>query len=150
MKRIVLSAAVLLLVSSSFASDPPEINEKILESFKKTFTEMEAVKWYENETTFEARFSLDGIKTIVWYSKDGDLVLTHRNYEANKLPPFVLTKIREELPAYSILGVTEISNKNGVNYYITLEGEKNWMKIKADPHGEYEVYEKFKKAKLPF
>lgn len=150
MKRIILSAAVLLLVNAGFASDPPEINEKILESFKKTFTEMDGVKWYENETTYEARFDLDGIRTIVWYDKKGDLILTHRNYKENKLPPFVLTKVREEFPAYSILGVTEVSNKYGINYYITLEGQKNWMKIKADPQGEYEVYEKFKKAKMPF
>ena len=150
MKRIFLSAAVLLLISPGFANNPPEVNQKILESFKRTFTETDNVKWYENETTFEARFNEDGVKTIVWYSKKGELVLTHRNYKENKLPPFLSTKIREDLPDYSIVGVTEISNKDGINYYITLESDKKWMKVRADVQGEYEVYEKFKKSPLPF
>ena len=146
MKKILLSAAVLLLVSSSFANNPPEVNEKVLEAFKKTFNPTQEVTWYENENSFEARFTSDGIKTIVWYNKKGKLILTHRNYDASKLPPMILTKLSNELPDQTILGITEITNSSGMLYYITLEGEKTWMKIKADVQGDYEVYEKFKKA----
>jgi hypothetical protein len=146
MKSILLSAAVLLLVSISFANNPPEVNEKVLEAFKKTFNTQEEVTWYENESSFEARFSSDGIKTIVWYNKKGSLILTHRNYDGCKLPPMILSKLSSELPDQKVLGVTEITNKTGMLYYITLEGEKTWMKIKADVQGDFEVYEKFKKA----
>lgn len=146
MKKILISAAVLLLMNAGFAMNPPDVNEKILDAFKKTFNQPQNLRWFENENTFEARFNIDGIRTVAWYNKNGDLLLTHRYYEDNKLPPFVLTSIREQLPAYSILGVTEISNKEGVNYYITLESDKKWMKIKADVYGDYVVYEKFKKG----
>jgi hypothetical protein len=146
MKRILLSAAALLLVSISFANNPPEVNEKVLEAFKKTFNTQQEVTWYENTNSFEARFESDGIKTIVWYDKKGSLVLTHRNYSGCKLPPMILSRLSTDLPDQKILGVTEITNKSGMLYYITLEGEKTWMKIKADVQGDYEVYEKFKKA----
>jgi hypothetical protein len=146
MKKILLSAAVLLLVSTGFANNPPEVNEKVLEAFKKTFNPQQEVTWYENESSFEARFSSDGIKTIVWYNKKGSLILTHRSYSGCKLPPMILSKLSSELPDQKVLGVTEITNKTGMLYYITLEGEKTWMKIKADVQGDYEVYEKFKKA----
>ena len=146
MKKILLSAAVLLFVGASFANNPPEVNEKVLAAFKKTFNAPQEVTWYENENSFEARFASDGIKTIVWYNKKGSLILTHRNYDASKLPPMILSKLSTELPDQKVLGVTEITNKTGMQYYITLEGEKNWMKIKADVQGDYEIYEKFKKA----
>jgi len=146
MKKILLSAAVLLFVGASFANNPPEVNEKVLEAFKKTFNAPQEVTWYENENSFEARFASDGIKTIVWYNKKGSLILTHRNYDASKLPPMILSKLSTELPDQKVLGVTEITNKTGMLYYITLEGEKTWMKIKADVLGDYEIYEKFKKA----
>ena len=58
----------------------------------------------------------------------------------------ILSKLSTELPDQKVLGVTEITNKTGMQYYITLEGEKTWMKIKADVQGDYEIYEKFKKA----
>ena len=150
MKRMILSAAVLLLVSTGFANNPPDVNEKILNAFKKTFSEPQDLKWYENETTYEARFSANDVKTIAWYTKEGELLLTHRYYEENKLPPFVSTKIREEFPKYTIKGVAEVSNKSGINYYITLDGDKKWMKIKANTQGDYEIYERFKKCSLPF
>jgi len=146
MKKILLSAVMLALVSAGFANNPPVVNEKVLESFKKTFNTQQEVTWYENESSFEARFSSDGIRTIVWYNKKGELLLTHRNYDASKLPPMILSKLSDELPEQRIQGVTEITNKTGMLYYITLEGEKSWMKIKADVHGDYEVYEKFRKG----
>lgn len=146
MKKFLLSAMMLALVSAGFANNPPAVNERVLEAFKKTFNPQQEVTWYENEKTFEARFSADGIRTIAWYNKKGELMLTHRIYDAAKLPPIILSKLSDELPDQRIQGVTEITNKSGMLYYITLEGEKSWMKIKADVNADYEVYEKFKKG----
>jgi hypothetical protein len=115
MKKILLSAAVLVLVSAGFANNPPvTVNEKVLESFKKTFSTQQDVTWYENDNTFEARFTSGDIKTIAWYNKKGELVLTHRHYNGSKLPPMILSKLGDELPDQQIQGVTEITNKNSI------------------------------------
>jgi hypothetical protein len=50
------------------------------------------------------------------------------------------------MPDQKIYGVTEITSKTGVEYYITMEDEKNWIQVKAESNGEFEVYEKFKKV----
>jgi hypothetical protein len=146
MKKILFSAVLLALISSGFAGTPPVVNEKVLEAFKKTFNPQEEVTWYENENSFEARFTSGGIRAVVWYTKNGVLKLIHRYYDAYKLPPVILTSLSKEFPEYELLGVTEITDKAGMLYYITLEGEKNWMKVKVNPAGEFEIYEKFKKG----
>ncbi len=153
MKKIILSLAVLMLVATGFSTTPlphpavpEEINVKVLDAFNKTFVNTENLKWYENENNFEARFSLDGVRSIVWYNKKGELLKMHRYYFEYKLPPFLLGNIRKKMPDQKIYGVTEITNSAGVAYYITIEDKKNWVQLKADNTGEFEIIEKFKKA----
>jgi len=151
MKKIILSAAVIMLVVTGFSTTPPDVNPdvniKVLDAFNKTFGNIKNLEWFENESSYEAHFNSDGvIRVIVWYDKDGDLLRMHRYYNEDKLPPFLLTGIRKKMPTEKIYGVTEITGREGVEYYITIESEKHWIKIKADARGQFEVYEKFKKA----
>ncbi|MEP6514453.1 MAG: hypothetical protein ABJA79_11320, partial [Parafilimonas sp.] len=131
---------------TGFANTTPDITVKVLDAFNKTFNNTENLKWYENDGSYEARFELDGVKSIVWYNKDGELIRMHRYYNEFRLPPFLLSTIRKKMPNEKIFGVTEVTGKNGVEYYITLETEKHWIQLKADATGEFEVYDKFKKA----
>ena len=147
MKKIILSAVVMMIVVTSFSSTPPDdVNIKVLEAFNKTFTNTEDLKWYENSSSYEARFNSDGIKAIVWYDKNGELLRMHRYYTEYKLPPFLLSTLRKKMPDQKIYGVTEITSKTGVEFYITMQDEKNWIQVKADASGDFEVIEKFKKA----
>ena len=93
-----------------------EINVKVLDAFNKTFVNSENLKWYENENNFEARFNLDGVRSIVWYNKKGELLKMHRYYFEYKLPPFLLGNIRKKTPDQKIYGVTEITNSASVVY----------------------------------
>ena len=146
MKKIILSAAVIMLVVTGFSTTPPDVNAKVLEAFNKTFSNTEELKWYENDNTFEARFNSDGIKAIVWYTKSGELLKMHRYYTEYKLPPFLLLSLRKKMPDQKIYGITEITGTTGVQYYITMEDEKYWVQLKADISGEFDIVKKFKKA----
>jgi len=146
MKKIILSAAALMLVVTGFTTTTPDISVKVLEAFSKTFSNTEDLKWYENENSYEARFNTDGIKAIVWYDKDGELLQMTRYYTENKLPPFLLLSLKKKMPDEKVFGVTEVTNKVGVEYFITMESKKHWIIIKADATGEFEVHDKFKKA----
>ena len=150
MKKIILSAAVVMLVVTGFSTTPPDVNPdvniKVLDAFNKTFSNTEDLVWYENSNSYEARFNSDGVRAIVWYDKNGELLRMHRYYTEYKLPPFVLSSLRKKMPDEKIYGVTEITSKTGVEFYITLQDEKNWIQVKADANGGFEVFEKFKKA----
>lgn len=135
-----------MLVATGFTATSPEINIKVLDAFNKTFNNAQNLKWFENENSFEARFNSDGVRAIVWYNKKGELIKMHRYYFEYKLPPFLLGNIRKKMPDQKIYGVTEITNSAGVEYYITMEDRKHWIQLKADNTGDFEVYEKFKKA----
>jgi len=147
MKKIILSAVVMMIVVTGFSTTPPnDVNIKVLEAFNKTFNNTEDLVWYENSNSYEARFNSDGVRAIVWYEKNGELLRMHRYYTEYKLPPFVLSRLRKKMPTEQIYGVTEITSKTSVEFYITLQDEKNWIQVKADANGDFEVIEKFKKA----
>jgi hypothetical protein len=144
MKKIIIATGFLLLTSSVFSADPP--GEKVAEIFEKTFPETADVKWYENENTYEAHFFLDGVRTHVFYTKEGDMLKTIRYYEENKLPPFVLYKLKNRYPDKTIGGITELADENGPQYYIWLKNKKCYLRVKASSDGNIEVLEKFKNA----
>jgi hypothetical protein len=146
MKKIIISALILMQVSASYAGTLPEVTEKILESFKQTFKEAKEAAWAENVAGFDVNFKYDEIDTRIWYDNDGNILRTQRYYGEQKLPPFLLGKLKKKYSDKSIFGITEVSDNEGVVYYIKMEDEKNWVTIKASAAGFTEVYEKYRKA----
>jgi len=146
MKKIIISALILMQVSASYAGTLPEVTEKVLESFNQTFKEAKGAAWAENIAGFDVYFTYDEIDTRIWYDNDGNILRTQRYYGEQKLPPFLLGKLKKQYSDKSIFGVTEVSDNEGVVYYIKMEDKKNWVTIKANAAGFTEVYEKYRKA----
>ena len=146
MKKTFFSLILVLIASIGFSSPSPIVNEKVLEAFKKTFYNPQAIQWFENAEGYEVNFRCDETNSKVWYDKEGNILRTYRYYNEFKLPPFISGRVKKRYPDKDIFGVTEITNAEGVTYYIKLEDEKNWTTIKADSQGSLEVYEKYRKS----
>jgi hypothetical protein len=145
MKKIMMIAS-LLLGAVTFAGTPTEVNEKVLTAFRQTFTMAKDVVWYEYGDSYTVNFKQADIKTRVHYDKNGNIMESYRYYMEEQLPPHIVSKIRKKFPEKKIFGVTERSSENDVAFYIMLEGEKDWTKVKSDINGYLEVEQKFIKA----
>lgn len=148
MKKLILSAAVLLTVTfSSFAAPAdPLVNDKAQKTFNTIFKDADDVSWSDAGNDYEAFFTVDGIKTRALIDVKGNLIQTIRYYGAEKLSPLVLASIQSSYKGHDIFGITEVSNKNGVNYRIVLRDSKHYTHINANSAGETELVKRYKRG----
>jgi hypothetical protein len=145
MKKIIFAAFALISSLSLFASDPG-VDEKVLEAFNKTFKQAEDVSWTTSGDNFQVKFTQNDIASRVYYDKEGNILKTYRYYKEEGLPLLIFSNVKTKYSDKTIFGVVESSSKEGTYYYITLEGDKEWMEVKADGFGYLQVEKKFKKA----
>ncbi|HLK31011.1 MAG TPA: hypothetical protein VKT28_20705 [Puia sp.] len=147
MKKYVGLFGFLMIASvfQALAFNEKEVNEKVIQAFKKTFPSAEKVNWQEFSDRYMVHFQESNIQVVVDYDKDGNYLRSKRYYQEDNLPINILYKIRKKYADKKIFGVTEVSTDTSIDYYVKLEDEKNWMTIKSDASGSLEVFEKYQK-----
>ena len=152
MKKLFVLLFTLLVVASSFANSPHNIDEKLLRTFSSSFPHAERVSWQELSNTYVVSFIENGIRSRIVYQKDGQIVNVIRYYFEESLPVDVRLAAKRSFPANSIKGVVEVSaladsgDHLDTAYYLKMETEHNWMTVKIDSEGNTSVVEKFRKA----
>jgi hypothetical protein len=142
MKKLFTGMAVMLFSLVVFATP----NEKVLSNFAQSFPKADSVKWYENENDYEVHFYVGQTRCLVWYDKDGVVTKSIRYYLQNMLSPMVLASVQRKYKDQSIFGVTEVTNQDGVQYYLVLEDDKKWYNITSDAVGNLTLTKKFNKG----
>lgn len=146
MKKIVL-AALILGCSFRVLADDPTVDVKVLTAFNKTFQHAKDVSWTVHTNSFEVKFRQDEITSRVTYDKEGNIIKTYRYYrDEDKLPLMVMAKLKARFADKTLYGVVEESSEAGITYHITLEDEKHWLDVQADPYGTIYINKKLKKA----
>jgi hypothetical protein len=138
-------AAALVTGIKSDAGNRSGINEKLVLSFNKTFPQAENVVWQEFSDRYMVHFEEENIRAIVNYDKDGNFLNSTRYYKAENLPLHILYKIIKKYPGKKIFGVTEITNEDSIDYFIKMEDDTNWITVKSDVTGSFQLVEKYKK-----
>ena len=145
MKKLIIFTCLFAALCVK-ASNPPEVNEKVLKAFSETFMKATDVVWHEMKNFYEASFKQSDVISRAIYDQGGNLVRTTRYYSQENLPINILTKLQKRFAGKSVYGVTELSTEDQVSYHITMQDEKNWYIIKADNWGSLELEQKYKKA----
>jgi len=145
MKKLLLIAAIAF-ATTSFANEPAEVNEKVLNAFEQTFHRVSDLVWHEYDAYYLASFSQGEIKVRARYDKDGNILSTLRYYTEKHLPPNLVNKLNQKYADQQVYGVTEVSTENTLKYVITLKDKKNWYIVESDPFGNMVRTDKFKKA----
>ena len=143
MKKILLAAIVFVSSFTAMAHDP---NQKVLDAFNKTFSNVKEVAWTENDHSFEVRFKQNEILSKVTYDQEGTILKTLRYYYEQDLPLLILSEVKTKFANKKIFGVTEESSEKGTYYYIVLEDEKHWINITVNSLGNIKVEKKLNKA----
>jgi hypothetical protein len=144
MKKLIYLAVMLISITAT--ATPPEISEKVLKAFKETFANAEEVTWKEMDNSCQANFKVSEVQVRAVYDNEGNLLETVRYYGEKNLPPNILARMKKKYAGKEIFGVTEISSDSEISYHVTLKDDKNWYTIKADPYGNTQQVDKFKRA----
>ena len=146
MKKMMITAISMLMLSIGVFARDAEVNEKVLKSFKESFPRAEQVSWQEYIDTYVVNFTSIGIKERITYDKEGNFISSTRYYYQENLPANIICKIKKNYPNYKVFGVTEVTTENQVQYFVKMEDNANWTTVKSDDSGNMEVVEKYKKA----
>ena len=146
MKKLILSAALLVSIAAVASIPPAEVNEKVLKAFKETFTKAEDVVWNEYKDYYQANFKMDDIQVRAQYDENGSLLRTMRYYSEKQLLPNIVFKLKKKYASKEIFGVTEVTTDTDVSFIISLKDDKNWFIVKSDAYANLEQTDKFKRA----
>ncbi|HLY70484.1 MAG TPA: hypothetical protein VKR53_12200 [Puia sp.] len=145
MKKYLISALCAGLCCLAISVFANTVNDKVLKSFKETFPNAQNVNWQSSAEKYVAQFQQNGIRTIVNYDFDGNILEATRYYTEENLPINIVWKLKKKYPSAKIYGVTEVTTNETINFYIKLEGETTWTTVKTDTEGNAEMVEKYNK-----
>lgn len=118
---------------------------RLSKNFAKNFVGASGVTWDKQSTGYIASFTKDGLRNMVWYSRDGYLTSSMVTYHEDRLDAGVKRIVLNAYHDYNILLVNEIHEDGNVIYVLTIENEKN-IKLVTVFEGEMNIYKEFKKA----
>ena len=145
--RTVLVATAMLFSTSIFASNEPEkVSAKIKAVFEKDFANAAKVSWEKTDDYYFAYFELDAKQTSAAYNEAGDLLGVSRVIATAALPLNVSMAIAQKYDGYLVAKTaTEITFEGQTSYYVTIENEKQKLRLKYTASNGISVENKTKK-----
>jgi hypothetical protein len=147
MKKNLLMMALMLTMSFSslFANGHTEINERIINSFKKEFVGAQDAQWEQTKDMVKVTFKMNAQVLFAYYSPEGTLLAVTRNIASGQLPMNLLVEIKKNYSGLWITDLFEIAMGNETSYYMTMENGDQTLILKSTGTAGWEVFKKEKK-----
>jgi hypothetical protein len=148
MKKIktVLTAIVMLLSISSFATDPGNVSSVVKAAFESDFTKASVVTWQKTDAFYFASFLLNNVNVEAAYTETGELIGTSRRITAEQMPLSISLALAQKYKGYQVdNSVTELTFASVTRYYVTVSNEKQALRLKCLADGDIQVEKKAKK-----
>jgi hypothetical protein len=145
MKKIVfvLGLVVTMGVCSAYPSE--KVSQKVLASFKTEFTNAQNVEWETGNNYFRAAFTMNEQRIFAYYHVDGQLMSIARYISSIHLPVNLYADLKNNYGKYWISDLFEVSNSEGLHYYVTLEMADTKLVMHSSNGGSWSTYSKNKK-----
>lgn len=145
MKKIVFVMGFLMIMSVSWAYPSEKVSQKVLTSFKTEFTTAQDVDWETGSNYFRAAFTMNEQRIFAYYNVDGQLLSIARYISSIQLPVNLYADLKNEYSKYWISDLFEVSNSEGLHYYVTLETADTKLVMHSSNGGSWSTYSKNKK-----
>ena len=147
MKKSILSLSLILMIglSSAFANNFEGVNQKVISSFQKDFSNAKDVKWERSKEYAKATFSLNGQVLFAFYSEEGEMLATTRNILSSQLPINLQNDLKKEYGNFWITDLFEMASGNETAYYISIENADNVIVLKSLDASKWVLFKKDKK-----
>ncbi len=143
---IILTAAVMLIAGSAFATEGDNVTAKVKAGFSKDFATAAQVSWEKTSDFYFANFLLNGKNASAAYNEAGELVGTSQTIKIAELPLDVTLSISERYGSYTVSpDVTEVNYDGKTSYYVTVTNDQQTLQLKCDAQGDIAVEKRTKK-----
>lgn len=132
MKMFVIAFTLLasVITTTSYASDGT-VTPEVLKSFQSKFTTAKNADWSVAQDLYKVQFLLDGQCLTAFYKEDGTMTAVTRHIPPVQLPVSLQTILKNDYSEYWISDLFELSNDEGVQYYVTLEDADTQVVLKS-------------------
>ena len=150
MKRIFVSLSLLLAVGLTqvFADDEIRISKTVKESFKKEFAGANKVEWSRVDDHVRALFVLDRHRVVAYFNVNGELEGFGRGLLFDEMPLAASMSLDKHFAGADFINILEVSNTDGMSYWLTVATPKKWHRVKVDATGNILIVEKAKNQSL--
>jgi hypothetical protein len=145
MKKIVFVLGFLMIMGASWAYPSEKVSQKVLTSFKTEFTNAQNVEWETGNNYYRAAFTMNEQRIFAYYNVDGQLLSIARYISSIQLPVNLYADLKNDYSKYWISDLFEVSNSEGLHYYVTLETADSKLVMHSGNGGSWSTYSKSKK-----
>jgi hypothetical protein len=146
MKKIIMLAIVLTTITvSAFANNITGVNQKVLNSFKKSFQTAEVVRWEMKDNLYKVTFKNFDKELFAYYNADGEQVAVTRNIHISQLPLSLASELQNKFSQGWLTELFELSSNGETAYYATIECSKYVIIYKADAASGWATFKKEKR-----
>ena len=148
MKKIktALMVIVMLLATTSFASDGDNVTAKVKAAFQQDFSHAGSVNWKVASDFYFASFQLNGVSVDAAYNSDGELLGTSRTIDINQVPLAVSMELAKKYSSFIIsASVAELNFEGQTSYYIDVQDNSQVLSLKCSGNGDISVDRRTKK-----
>jgi len=123
-----------------------EISSKAMRSFVSTYWNATDPKWVKYSGGYVVYFYRNSIRHKVYYTSDGDVQCTIRQFSVEDMPRDIRQMIESAYRDYSIFQVNEVTSMEKTRFEIKIEDDDSFKEINIDDKGMV-VMNAFKKSK---
>jgi len=145
MKKLLLVLGLVATMGVCSAYPSERVSQKVLTSFKTEFTNAQNVEWETGNNYFRASFTMNEQRIFAYYNVNGELLSIARYISSFQLPVNLFTDIKNNYSKYWISDLFEVSNSEGLHYYVTLETADSKLVMHSGNGGSWSTYSKNKK-----
>jgi hypothetical protein len=145
MKKILLVLGLVATMGVCSAYPSERVSQKVLASFKTEFTTAQNVQWETGSNYFRAAFTMNEQQIFAFYNVEGDLLSVARYISSIQLPINLFSNLKNDYSKYWISDLFEVSNSEGLHYYVTLETADSKLVMHSSNGGSWSTYSKNKK-----
>lgn len=142
MKKILIACMALLLSAASVsASDGSKaVAKSVLTSFTKAYSDASNVQWTVTEQFARASFILDAEKVEAYFTTDGDFIAESKAIALQELPRAGRKLLQSKYSGYQLKEVVSYTTDEKVEYYVSIESEKEKKVLRFNARGQAEVF----------
>ena len=147
MKILLITLTALFSVfNTKAATTNVKVDPVVLQSFKQSFETATEVKWSVVRDYYQADFSYNNMYMTAFFDSEGSFVATSRNITSLELPAILQKRLKKEMKGKWITALTEVSDKSGTTYYVSLENANSVVIMTSDYGTGWNIVQRLQKS----
>ena len=144
---IAISGFAASAAGKSISAEGEEnVNQKVLNAFKKEFGSGKSVEWIAGSNYYRAAFVYNEKHVFAYYSTEGDLLGLTRYISPADLPMILQIGLKKNASGYWVSDLFEVAKNETTTYYITLENADEKVIFKSSVGNSWEEFKTVKKV----